>query len=305
MSITKFIHPLTLQQNDTVGILSTARSIEPEELNNACEILQELGLNVVYGATIGAQDNQFAGSDYLRLNDLQTMLDNPEVKAIICARGGYGTARLLDDIDWSRFIDYPKWILGYSDVTALHNTLSKKGVMSIHGIMPLNINNQESADALRNAVHIMMGKPDFAFKLPEHELNQQYETKGVLTGGNLSMLYSLRGTPYDFHTKNRLLFIEDIDEYLYHIDRMMVNFKLGGVFGSVAGLIAGGMTDMNDNSIPFGQSAEEIIANHVPEDLPLFFGASIGHFARNLPVVCGAQASIIQENQSWKLTYKL
>jgi muramoyltetrapeptide carboxypeptidase len=305
MTITKFTRPQSLEPNDTIGILSTARAIDPEELNVSKSFIESLGYNVIYGATIGARDNQFAGDDYLRHNDLQTMIDNPEIKAIICARGGYGTARILSEIDWNNFQKNPKWIMGYSDVTALHNTLSQLQIMSLHGIMPINVKDDISKKALSDALNIMSGKKSYSLDLPDHPLNQNLACTGKITGGNLSMIYSLRGTSYDIDPNGKILFLEDLDEYLYHVDRMMVNLKLGNVLEKVAGIVVGGMSDMNDNTIPYGKSAEDIIVEHVPEDKPLFFGASFGHFANNLPVICGAETTIYAQNSKWKMKFQL
>ncbi len=305
MTITNFTRPHHLKKGDTIGILSTARAIEIEELDAAKTFIQGEGYSVIYGATIGARDNQFAGSDELRLNDLQTMLDNSQISAIICARGGYGTARLLESVDWAAFKENPKWILGYSDITALHNTISQMGIMSMHGIMPVNIKNDESKKALQEALKLMSGNSVFSLNLPEHKLSRPAEAEGILTGGNLSMIYSMRGTRYDIIPEGRILFLEDLDEYLYHIDRMMVNFKNSDILRNLSTVVVGGMTDMNDNTIPFGHTAEEIIAANVPEDIPLFFGADFGHFPKNMPMVCGAKAMIAEENNQWKLTYQL
>lgn len=305
MTITKFTRPQSLEPNDTIGILSTARAIDPEELNVSKSFIESLGYNVIYGATIGARDNQFAGDDYLRHNDLQTMIDNPEITAIICARGGYGTARILSEIDWSNYRKNPKWILGYSDVTAIHNTLSQMQIMSLHGIMPINVKVDASKKALSDALSIMAGKKSYQINMPVHELNHNLQCNGIITGGNLSMIYSLRGTTNDINPKGKILFMEDLDEYLYHIDRMMINLKLGNVLEEVAGIVVGGMSDMNDNQIPYGKTAEEIIAEHVPEDKPLFFGASFGHFANNLPVVCGAETIIYEQNGEWIMEFQL
>ncbi len=305
MTITNFTRPASIQEGDTIGILSTARAIDQKELEVAKKHLNSKGFNVIYGATIGARHHQFAGNDELRLNDLQTMIDTPGVDAIICARGGYGTARLLDDINWTNFRENPKWIMGYSDITALHNTLSKMGIMSLHGIMPINLKDNQSKDALNDAMKIMCGATQYSLALPSHHLNHYAPAEGILTGGNLSMLYSLRGTRYDFESKKRILFIEDLDEYLYHIDRMMVNFKLSDILTNISALIVGGMTDMNDNTVSFGAQAEEIIASHIREDIPVFFNAPFGHFQGNYPMVCGAHANIRNENKQWILTYKL
>lgn len=305
MTFTKFTRPQSLEEHDTIGILSTARAIDPEELSISKSFIESLGYSVIYGATIGARHNQFAGDDELRRNDLQTMLDNPNIKAIICARGGYGTAKILAEIDWKVFKRNPKWILGYSDITAIHNTLSSMGIMSLHGIMPINVKDDISKKALSDTFQIMAGKPNYQISLPSHPLNHNLACKGLTTGGNLSMIYSLRGTPQDIDPKGKILFLEDLDEYLYHIDRMMVNLELGNILEEVAGIVVGGMSDMNDNQIPYGQTAEEIIATHIPESTPLFFNAPFGHFANNLPMVCGAQCSITENNGQWIMDFKL
>ncbi|PLX18200.1 MAG: LD-carboxypeptidase [Salinivirgaceae bacterium] len=305
MTITKFTRPQSLEAHDTIGILSTARAIDTEELTTSKTFIESMGYNVIYGATIGARHNQYAGDDDLRRNDLQTMIDNPEIKAIICARGGYGTARILSEMDWSNFKQNPKWILGYSDVTAIHNTLSNMGIMSMHGIMPINVKDDISKKALSDALHIMAGKKSYSLSLPEHPLNHKLNCSGQITGGNLSMIYSLRGTPHDINPKGKILFLEDLDEYLYHIDRMILNLKLGNVLEEVAGIVIGGMSDMNDNTIPYGKTAEEIIAEHVQEHTPLFFGAPFGHFAHNLPVVCGAEINITDKDGHWQMEFTL
>lgn len=305
MTFTKFTRPQSLEEHDTIGILSTARAIDPEEIIISKSFIESLGYNVIYGATIGAKHNQFAGTDELRRNDLQTMLDNPNIKAIICARGGYGTAKILPEIEWKAFQRNPKWILGYSDITAIHNTLSNMGIMSLHGIMPINVNDDISKKALSDAFQIMAGRSNYQVNLPSHPLNHNLACEGFTTGGNLSMIYSLRGTSQDINPKGKILFMEDLDEYLYHIDRMMVNLELGNVLEEVAGIVIGSMSDMNDNQIPYGQTAEEIIATHIPEATPLFFNAPFGHFANNLPMVCGAQCSITEKSSQWIMDFKL
>lgn len=305
MTINEFIRPKSIKPTDTIAIISTARAIETNDIQMTIDYLKEQKFNVILGSTIGARDNQFAGDTSLRTSDLQAMLDSPQVKAIICARGGYGTAQILQHIDWEKFTENPKWIVGYSDVTALHNTISHSNIMSLHGIMPININNDTALKTFEKTLDIMKGATEFSIALPSHPLNKPKEASGILTGGNLSMIYSLRGTPYDIIPSKRILFIEDLDEYLYHIDRMIMNFCLGGFFESIEAIVVGGMTDMNDNTIPYGKTAEEIIYNNIPDNVPLFFGASFGHFAANEPMVCGAKASIGKENNKWMLKYSL
>lgn len=300
-----FRKPKNIKPGDTIGILSTARAIETEELNPTIEHLQSKNYKVILGTSIGAKHHQFAGDQALRATDLQNMLNRKEIKAVICARGGYGTSQLIEQIDWTEFKNNPKWIIGYSDITALHNTVSTLEIMSLHGIMPININNEVAFQTFEKTLSIMQGNSTFSLPLPNHRLNRPKMTKGILTGGNLSVLYSLRGTPYDIVPEKRILFMEDLDEYLYHIDRMMVNFSLGQIFNKVAAVVIGGMTDMNDNTTLYGATAEEIIYNNIPNNVPLFFGASFGHFDKNEPMVCGATATISQKNNQWTLTYNL
>lgn len=305
MTIHEFRKPQNIKPGDTIGILSTARAIDIDEIAPTIDYLKAKNYRVVLGATVGARHHQFAGEQLLRITDLQTMLDEPEVKAIICARGGYGTVQLLEHLDWTIFSKHPKWILGYSDITALHNAVSTLNVMSLHGIMPININNPDAFATFDKTLSVMEGTKQFSITLPNHPLNRPGETSGILTGGNLSVLYSLRGTPYDMIPDKRILFFEDLDEYLYHIDRMMMNFSLGEIFERVEAVVVGGMTDMNDNTVPYGATAEEIIYKNIPEEIPLFFGAPIGHFPKNEPMVCGAMATISDKNNCWTITYTL
>lgn len=169
--------------------------------------------------------------------------------------------------------------------------------MSLHGIMPINIGDKTSIEALELMLQVMSGQEFLEYTFLQHHLNLPGKVEGVLTGGNLSMIYSLRGTPYDVDTERKVLFIEDLDEYLYHIDRMLQNFELSGFFDQVSAVLVGGMTDMNDNTIPYGKTAEEIIHEHVSKyNIPLFYNAPTGHFSNNMPMVCGANATIVEEN---------
>lgn len=289
----QYIRPKSISQGGRIGILSTARAIEQSEIEIAIKEINKRGYEVELGKSIGARANQFAGTDDLRLYDLQWMLDDPNIEAIVCARGGYGTARLLNKIDWTSFRVNPKWIAGYSDVTAFHSTISNLGIMSLHAIMPVNVKDQTSIHAFELLLDVMSGKDSMEYSFPTHPLNIEKSLNGILTGGNLSMLYSLRGTPNDIDPENKILFMEDLDEYLYHIDRMMQNFELSGFFDKVKGVLVGGMTDMNDNSIPYGKNAEEIVHEHVSRyNIPLYYNVPFGHSSNNLPIICGAEANI-------------
>ena len=247
------ITPPYLKHGDSVGIVATARKITKKELEPALQILTSWGLKAILGATIGAEDHQFAGSDELRRQDFQFMMDHPDIKAIWCARGGYGTVRMVDGLDFSAFIENPKWVIGYSDITVLHSHIHNLGMETLHAQMPLEIENktQETAGSLQK---VLFGN-QYAIECPSNsKLNRKGVAQGRLVGGNLSVLYSIVVSPSDINMKGKILFIEDLDEMLYHIDRMMQNLKRSGVLKNLGGLIVGGMSDMRDNTIPFGKN---------------------------------------------------
>jgi muramoyltetrapeptide carboxypeptidase len=281
------LRPPYLQPGDTVIILSTARKIMPEEVKPAVQLLESWGLKVRLGKTIGLEDHQYAGTDRERLHDFQQAVNDPEIKAIICARGGYGTVRIADDIDWTGLLEHPKWITGFSDITYLHVHLNQTlGVQTLHSSVPalFHSNTPGAIDTIRQQ---LFGE-GVSFEWPAHPLNRRGEAKGVLIGGNLSILYSITGTKSGFNTAGKILFIEDIDERLYHIDRMMINLKRSGKLHDLAGLIVGGMTEMTDNAVPFGKTACEIIAEHVAGyKYPVCFEFPAGHIADNRAIVLG------------------
>ena len=220
------------------------------------------GLRVVFGRNLFQEYNQFAGTDLQRSTDLQQMIDNPHIKAILCARGGYGTVRILDHIDFSDFKANPKWIAGYSDVTALHSTLHNLNITSLHSTMPINFSNN-TKNSLESLKQTLFGNL-ISYNFQRHELNRIGHTKGKVVGGNLSIIYSLLGSNADINTDGKILFLEDLDEYLYHLDRMMMNLKRNGKLSKLAGLIIGGMSNMNDNTIPYGKNAMKLLLNLFP-----------------------------------------
>ncbi|CAG5076737.1 S66 peptidase family protein [Parvicella tangerina] len=288
--------PNSLKPGDLIEIISTARKIDISQMDGVQKLLEGWGFRVKWGAAIRKEFHQFCGTDEERAKDLQDAIDNPEVKAILCFRGGYGTIRILDKVDFSGLVQNPKWIVGYSDVTALHGQLNKLGLMSIHGSMPVNFmgNTPEALNSLRNALE---GSSN-TYRFDARELNRLGSATGELIGGNLSMIYSIAGTPYDFDFEDKILFIEDLDEYLYHIDRMMQNLKHSGKLAELKGLIVGGMTDMNDNTIPFGSSAVETISKAVSEyDYPVCFDFPVGHIDDNRALVIGKECAISVSNQ--------
>ncbi len=281
------LRPPFLKKGDSIYILSTARKITVEELAPAIEAFEQWGLNVIIGETIGLQDNQYAGADDQRLRDFQKAIDDPAIKAIICARGGYGTVRMMDDVNYDEFMKSPKWIAGFSDVTYLHTHISNNiGIQSIHSIMPVQF-PKSSPEAIETLRRELFGEPN-EYAIPVHSLNRAGSADGILIGGNLSILYSITGTRSGINTSGKILFLEDIDEYRYHIDRMMMNLKRSGKLQDLAGLIVGGFSDIKDNPIPFGKGAYEIIAEHIQAfNYPVCFNFPAGHVTDSRALVIG------------------
>lgn len=297
------IKPDYLKTGDKVAIVSTARKIRLPEIEPAIALLESWGVEPVVGKTIGAEYRQFAGDDALRAGDFQNMLDRKDIKAIWCARGGYGTVRIIDALDFSGFKNNPKWVIGFSDITVLHSHLHNIGFESLHGQMPLDITNKSEASksTLRDA---LFGKwPEYEFASDER--NRLGKASGKIIGGNLSMLYSLAGSPTAIDTKGKILFLEDLDEYLYHVDRMLQNLKRGGYFDQLSALVIGGMSDMKDNEIPFGKTAEEIILDAVSAyEFPVCFGFPAGHIKDNRAMYFGREAVLEVDNVKSFLKYK-
>ena len=292
------IQPPILKKGDKIAIIASARKISMSEVQSAIAILKSWGLEVVLGKNLFNTDNQFSGTDEERAADLQMALDDASVKAVISARGGYGTVRIIDKIDFSKFKKQPKWVIGYSDITVLHSHIHTFGIETLHATMPINFTkNEEALETLRKN---LFGEK-LRYELESHPLNRNGFAEAEIVGGNLSLLYALTGSSSDIDTKGKILFIEDLDEYLYHIDRMMMNLKRSGKLNHLGGLVVGGMMDMKDNAIPFGKTAEEIIKDAVKEyDYPVCFNFPAGHIDRNLALVFGRKMKLdVGENGSF------
>ena len=290
------IIPKKLRIGDKIGIISTARKITLEELSPAIKMLKSWGLKVVLGANLFSEDNQFSGTIQQRSADLQSMIDDRSIKAILCARGGYGTVQIIDIIDFSNLKNNPKWIIGYSDVTVLHSHLNNLGIASLHATMPINFekNTEGSLISLKNSLFGNMKSTTCKVQ----SFNKLGIAEAEVVGGNLSILYSLLGSDSDVNTDGKILFIEDLDEYLYHIDRMMMNLKRNGIFTKLKGLIVGGMSDMNDNALPFGKTGKEIILEHTKDyDFPICFGFPAGHLDDNRCIRLGVK-SVLEINEN-------
>lgn len=300
------ITPEFLKPGDKVAIVATARKISPSEVEPAIKTMESWGLEVVIGDSLYAVDRQFAGTDRQRTNDFQAMLDNPEIKAIICARGGYGTVRIIDELDFSAFVKQPKWIVGYSDITVLHNHINNiYGIETLHATMPVNFSAIGVLPAVEALKRALFGEaPDH--KTNTGSLSRPGHARGPVVGGNLSILYSLSGTPSALDSEGKILFIEDLDEYLYHIDRMMMNLKRSGKLENLAGLVVGGMTEMRDNSVSYGMTAEEIVADAVKSyKFPVLFGFPAGHLPGNMPLIMGREAVLDVDAGGSALTFTL
>ena len=293
------ITPQYLKKGDRIAIVSTARKVSREEMAPAIRLFTSWGLEVVEGDYLYESHRQFAGSDDQRTADMQRMLDDDSVKAIVCARGGYGTVRIIDRLDFSRFVSSPKWIVGYSDVTVLHSHIHRHfGIETLHGIMPVNFKDKcESNPSLNSLKKALFGK-ELDYKIASHKNNRQGNTRGQFVGGNLSILYSLTNTNSDINTNGKILFIEDLDEYLYHIDRMMMNLRRSGKLEGLAGLVVGAMTKMHDNEVPFEKTVEEIIAEAVEDyPYPVCFNFPAGHVDDNRALILGREATLEVSNE--------
>ena len=289
--------PPSLKQGDVIGITSPAGFITFEEIQPAKTVLESWGYTILAGATIGRRNFTFGGTDEERLNDLQQMLDDPKIKAIMCARGGYGSIRIVDGIDWTKFIAQPKWLIGFSDITVLHNHIHKHcEIASIHSKMtnsfpddwtkaePIQI---ETIISIKDA---LKGKK-MSYTLMPNSQNITGSTDGILIGGNLKTIESLAGSNSDINTDGKLLFVEDTGEYLYSIDRMFWNLKRTGKLKNLKGLIIGGFKIKPDDAgEEFGKTVQDIVLEKVKEyAYPVCFDFPVGHQRANFALKCGVQ----------------
>jgi muramoyltetrapeptide carboxypeptidase len=298
------ISPPFLKPGSLIRIVSPAGKCEAEPLLGVAEWLRSSGYRADWGKYATSRYYQFAGSDGERLADLQEALDDPSVNAILCSRGGYGTIRLLEYLDFSGFMKYPKWVTGYSDITLLLCALDRLGYCSVHGAMCRHslIETSHPNESFLSLVALLTGEKNTSV-WKGNLLNRPGKTTAPLTGGNLSLLYSLTGTRFDIDTSGKILFIEEIGEYLYHLDRMMVSLRLAGKLEKLAGLVAGYFTDMKDNDDPFGKEYREIILDAVRDySYPVAFGFPAGHEQPNLPLICGGIYTLEAGNENSSLT---
>ncbi|MBB5397428.1 LD-carboxypeptidase [Mucilaginibacter sp. AK015] len=291
-----------LKKGDKVAITCPAKKL-PIPMTDAVNLLTGWGLEVVLGKTVNASYHQFAGDDAFRAADLQRFIDDDSIKAIICARGGYGTIRMVDMVNFNRLQSNPKWLVGFSDITLLHShIITNYNLPCIHGQMPLNIPDASSysLETLRKA---LFGEA-ISYRIEPNPLNRRGECQGILVGGNLSLLLAVSGSVSDLDYNGKILFIEDVGEYLYAIDRMLRALKRAGKLKHLAGLIAGGFTDLKDNDIPFGQTLPEIVMDVVAEyDYPVCFDFPAGHISNNCSLILGKTLWLAVETDVVNIDY--
>ena len=299
--MTRIIPPY-LQPGDEVAILSPASFPPTDNWKMGVEVLENWGLKVRTAPNYLSRHFGLGGTDAERLADLQQMLDDPSIKAIFPIRGGYGVSRLLDSLDFSGFISSPKWVVGFSDITALLCELDSKGFASIHGPMPHNFCQKGGETALQN-LYTALFEGVVSVAAPAHPLNRLGEASAEIIGGNLSLLSHLIGSASFANTDGKILFIEEIGERLYHVDRMLLQLKRAGLFQNLAGLIVGGFTDCQEASLSIGKSAFELVAEHTSgTSYPIAFDFPAGHIPNNQPLLFGSKTKLLVNSSGIQLT---
>lgn len=294
----------TLQKGDKVAIVALASKLTLDDIQPAINLMQEnWGLEVIIGESVGASYFNFAGTDDVRLKDFQQQLDNQEVKAIFSARGGYGSSRIIDAVDFTEFKKNPKWIIGFSDITAVHCQLQAMNFQSLHAPMPKTF--MRDYYSVQTLEAFLFGK-NMDYKITSKPINKPGRGKGQIVGGNLCLLAHLIGSVSDLNTDGKILFIEDVSEYLYNIDRMMIQLKRAGKLKNLAGLIVGDFSDVKENDEPFGKTFYEIIAEHTAEyNYPICYDFPVGHESVNWAIPCGREASLVVDNEEVRLYFGL
>jgi muramoyltetrapeptide carboxypeptidase len=299
--MTRIIPPY-LKPGDEVAILSPASFPPTENWKQGVQVLESWGLRVRNAPNYLSRHFGLGGTDAERLSDLQQMLDDPSIKAIFPIRGGYGASRLLDSLDFSGFFLSPKWIVGFSDITALLCEVDRLGFASIHGPMPHNFCQKGGDSALQN-LHSLLFEGKVSVAAPIHSLNRSGEACAEIIGGNLSLLCHLVGSSTFASTEGKILFIEEVGERLYHVDRMLLQLKRAGYFQDLAGLIVGGFTDCNEASLTIGKTAFELVAEHTSGTAyPMAFDFPAGHISNNQPLLFGVKSKMLVNSHEIQLT---
>ena len=294
--------PASLQKGDLIAIVAPAKAIEREHVLFAKDFFEKEGFRVEISENCLGEHHYFSGDEGQRMIDFQAALDNPEVKAIVCARGGYGCVQLLDRIQWAAQLREPKWIVGFSDVTYFHQRMQRHEIASIHGTMPLNFQTN-SKEALSTLLDALIGKPK-ELNWDSHQNNRFGKATGTLVGGNLSILYALLGTDDQIVFDDTILYIEDVGEPIYSIDRMFYAFSKAGVLDKINGLIVGGMTHLTDSAVPFGKTYKEVILSHFDyRKVPIAFELPAGHIDDNRALVLGVNIELTVTQNASQLSY--
>ncbi len=304
----ELIQPPFLKAGDTVAIVAPSGVLNhrEKEVNQARDLLKSWGLHVVIGDHVFNKANHFAGTDDERADDFQKALDNPNIKAIWSARGGYGTVRVLDKLNYSEFKNNPKWVIGYSDITALHNQIHNEGIQTIHAMMCTSLTDdlseiQETVNSFKKALF----GDNLTYTVDGSKYNKMGSASGQLVGGNLTLLHTMLGSETSIDTNGKILFIEEIGEYKYHIDRMLQSLKRAGYFESCAGLIVGDMSKMRKNTTPWGSSIEQLILDALQEyNFPILFGFPAGHEKDNRALILGSDIKLEVNSEKGKVIFK-
>ncbi len=301
------VRPPSLKKGDTIMILAPAgRMSDKEKIDGATQLANHWGLVVFYGNHLLSRDGTFAGSDEQRLEDLQKALDDPGIKAIWSARGGYGTVRIIDDLDFEKFLEHPKWIVGFSDITVLHNKVHELGIQTIHGLMPvtLDLENPEQKDAIRSLNRVLFGKK-LDYRIPGNQSNREGEARGQLVGGNLSIVYSMLGSDTNLDMRGKVLFLEEVGEALYHIDRMMISLKRAGFFEQCRGLIVGDFRLKENPGNEFGKTLEQIVLEATEgTDFPIVFDFPAGHLDDNRSLLLGSYVDVKAGKKKSRISFR-
>lgn len=296
------MRPPFLKAGDKIGLIAPSRRVTDENIQLATSVLAQWGFEAVLSLSLLKDEHSYHGATAeQRCRDLQAMLDDPAIRAIICIRGGYGITQFLDAINWEVYKQNPKWMVGFSDITALHLQLFRLGFESIHGIMPIQFSHAEQAEPMQALGQLLIGNmPPLTWETDASSLHGS--ARGHLVGGNLSMIVDSLATSSELHTFGQLLFLEEVDEPLYKIDRMLTQLKRARKLDKVTGLVVGQFTGISDGTLPYGQRVEEIIKHKIDRPIPIAFGCPSGHAAPNFSWIHGAQAELSVGNKS-KITY--
>jgi len=311
-TIEKQIHALKqppyLKAGDTVAIVAPSGILKHRigEVQEAQALLKSWGLHAVVGKHVFSKSNHFAGTDDERCEDLQNALDNPKISAIWCARGGYGTVRILDKLNFSKFKKNPKWLIGYSDITALHNQIHNEGVESLHAIMCVSLPKDQSEikTSITTFKNTIFGNP-LSYTLEGSRYNRMGNASGPLVGGNLTMLHTMLGSKTSIDTSGKILFIEEIGEYKYHIDRMLQSLKRAGYFDACNGLVVGDMSKMRTNTTLWGTSVEQLILDALSDyNFPIAFNMPAGHEKDNRALILGRMVELNVKTEKVSILFK-